>query len=247
VEQAEYARTAEAEESHFWFRELRWIWRGLTPAKRRETPHAGRALDAGCGTGGNLRVLEAAGPAFGVDIAATALAIARGKTSSPLVRASITSLPFRSGSFGLVLSTDVIYHMDVGDDVAALREIRRILRPGGTVILNVPAFEALRSAHDRAVHTARRYNRGMLRDRLQAAGLVPRRILYWNTLLLPPAALVRLARRGGSGRSDITKLPKALNGTLSAIARLDSLLALAGVLPFGLSIAASAIREPREP
>jgi SAM-dependent methyltransferase len=241
VEPEEYARTAAAEERHFWFRELRWIWRGLVS---RETSGArGRALDAGCGTGENLRLLEEAHRATGIDLSPLALAVARGKARSPLARATIMALPFRDESFDLILSADVIYHADVADDVAALREMRRVLKRGGFLIVNVPAFEGLRSAHDRAVHTARRYDRAMLRDRLIAAGFVPRRVIYWNALLLPIAAMVRRIRRDDSGGSDIVLLPRALNAILTAIARIDAGLALLGLFPAGLSVAAAARRE----
>lgn len=241
MEPEEYARTAAAEERHFWFRELRWIWRGL--AARGATGGELRALDAGCGTGANLRLLERDHRATGIDLSPLALARARTKARSPLARASVLSLPFRDGTFDLILCADVIYHAGVADDVAALREMRRVLRPGGTLIVNVPAFEGLRSAHDRAVHTARRYNRAMLRDRILAAGLVPRRVIYWNTLLLPLAAMVRWFRRGDSGGSDIVVLPGALNALLTAVAWTDSGLALAGILPAGLSVAAVARKE----
>jgi len=242
VEPEEYARTARAEESHFWFRELRWILGGLEKSPLSATFL--RALDAGCGTGGNLRVLQGRYRAIGIDLSPIALKIARTKTAAPLARASVLDLPFGAESFDLVLSADVIYHRDVTDDVAALRELRRVLKPGGTLLVNVPAFEGLRSAHDRAVHTARRYNRAMLRDRLIAAGLLPVRVIYWNSLLLPAAALVRLVRRSDSGGSDIISFPAPLNAILSAVARVDAALALSGLMPAGLSVAAAARREP---
>jgi SAM-dependent methyltransferase len=241
VEPEEYTRTAEAEGRHFWFRELRWIWRGLAP--RAESGFEARALDAGCGTGENLRRLEGSRRATGVDLSPLALAVARGKARSPLARATISNLPFRDESFDLILCADVIYHADVADDVAALREMRRVLKRGGSLIVNVPAFEGLRSAHDRAVHTARRYDRAMLRDRLAAAGFAPKRVLYWNSLLLPVAALVRRIRRDDPGGSDIVLLPGAVNAILTAIARIDAALALLGLFPAGLSVAAAARKE----
>jgi SAM-dependent methyltransferase len=239
MEPEEYRRTAEAEGRHFWFRELRWIWRGLLG-----TPPAGtswRVLDAGCGTGANLALLGHDHTALGIDRSMLALGLARGKASAPIACASILELPIRSASCDAILSTDVIYHREVGDDVAALREFRRVLRPGGRLVLNVPAFDSLRSAHDRAVHTARRYDRGMLTERLIAAGLQPVRVVYWNSLLLLPAVITRLLRRGSEG-SDIVIPPEPLNALLTAAGRLDAVLALAGVFPAGLSVAALARR-----
>jgi hypothetical protein len=111
------------------------------------------------------------------------------------------------------------------------------------LVVNVPAFESLRSAHDRAVHTARRYSRPRLRKLLLDADFHPLRIIYWNGLLLAPAALVRWLRKGGGNRSDITRLPAIVNGLLRGVARLDAAVALHGWLPAGLSVAALARRE----
>jgi SAM-dependent methyltransferase len=239
VEPEEYRRTADAEGRHFWFRELRWIWRGLLGSP----PPGGawRILDAGCGTGANLALLGRDHAALGIDRSRLALDFARTKASAPIACASILAIPIRSASCDAILSTDVIYHRDVGDDVAALREFHRVLRPGGRLVLNVPAFDSLRSAHDRAVHTARRYNRRMLRERLTAAGLEPVRVLYWNSLLLLPAIATRILRRGGEG-SDIVTPPEPLNAILTAAGRIDATLALAGLFPAGLSVAALARR-----
>jgi SAM-dependent methyltransferase len=239
VEPEEYRRTADAEDHHFWFRELRWIWQGLLG--RPAPGETWRILDAGCGTGANMRAIESRHTVIGIDRSRLALDIACTKTKSPLACASILALPFRPGSFDAAISTDVIYHRDVGDDVAALREIRRVLKPGGRLVVNVPAFDSLRSAHDRAVHTARRYRRGMLRERLGAAGFHPVRTVYWNSILLLPAIAARLIRRGGEG-SDIHTPPEPVNAMLSAVGRVDATLALAGLFPAGLSIAAFARR-----
>lgn len=267
MEPEEYGRTAAAEDRHFWFREARSIWQALLqgvpepegPASR--PPGRRMVLDAGCGTGGNLRALEAAPriceshptsaewqpgspPAratIGLDLSPIALGLARTRVQSPLVRGSVLALPFREQVFDLVLCADVLYHEDVRDEFVALQEIRRVLRPGGYFCINVPAFGSLRSAHDRAMHTARRYTRGGLRTRLIRAGFVPSRVLYWNGLLFLPAVLVRLVRRGGRS-SEIGMPPPALNALLWLLARCDAALALAGLLPAGLSVAAMARR-----
>lgn len=237
-----YRDTAAAEASHFWFRELRWIWTTLL-RDGSEPAATGRLLDAGCGTGGNLGRLPAPWQGVGIDISPIALEIARGRVATPLVRGSIGALPFRDRSLHAVLCLDVIYHRAVEDDLDALREIRRILAPGGIAVINVPAFESLRSAHDEAVHTARRYDRGVLKERLNRADLEPLRIVYWNGILLPAAAIVRRLRRGGEMKSDISRPPAPINALLSAIGWIDSRLALAGFLPAGLSVIALARRR----
>ncbi len=239
-----YRETAGAEGSHFWFRELRWIWTRLLRAGAKTSASEGSLLlDAGCGTGGNLGRLPATWRAVGIDRSPIALGFARERVGSPLVQGSITALPFRDRSVRAAICLDVIYHRAVEDDVAALREIRRVLEPGGVAVINVPAFESLRSSHDEAVHTARRYDREMLSRQIRRADLDPLRVLYWNGLLLPVSAFVRLARRGKAVKSDISLPPEPLNALLSGIGWIDSRLALAGLLPAGLSVVALARRR----
>ena len=242
MEPEEYGRTARAERDLWWFRELREVWTGLL---ERAGCGEGPILDAGCGTGANLAEL-ARSPRrrpVGLDLHPLALLHARRATPAPLVRGSVEHLPFADRTFAAVVCTDVLYHAGVESDARALCEIRRVLRPGGMVVLNLPAFEALRSAHDRAVHTARRYTRGRIRELLEQAGLRPIRIVHWNGLLFLPAALYRLLGRRGRTRSDLANPPAPLHAILRAIGRADAALALAGLLPFGLSIAAVARRE----
>lgn len=243
MEPREYERTAAAEDHHWWFRELRSIWEGLLRSATGGEPTSGLALDAGCGTGGNLRSLERGRSAIGIDLSPLALGLARERVSSPLTRGSVLDLPFADETFELVLCADVIYHREVADDVDALRELRRVLSPGGLLLLNVPAFDSLRSAHDRAMHTARRYSRESLSERLHDAGLEPVRLIYWNSLLFIPAVLLRWLRRDRGIRSEIVNLPKPINGFLNAVSGLDASAALKGIFPAGLSVAAVARRE----
>jgi SAM-dependent methyltransferase len=245
MEPRAYDDTAEAEQTHWWFLELRRVWRSLLEADALAREGTLKILDAGCGTGGNLRDLETGGNAVavGVDLSARALVHASRKTGFPLVRASVTALPFRDESFDAVLCTDVLYHAAVTDEAAALREMRRVLRVEGRLVLNVPAFDSVRSSHDRAMHTARRYRRAGLRRLLERAGFLPERLLYWNGILFVPAVLFRLATRRRRTGSDLGLQPGPVNDLLGAIARIDAALALRGVLPAGLSLAALARRR----
>lgn len=193
-----------------------------------------------------LRRLGRVGSAFGLDASPLALALARESTAVPLARASVSELPYRDGSFDLIVCLDVLYHRNVRSDLEALRELRRILRPGGLLLLNLPAFESLRSSHDRAIHTARRYRRAPLRRLLVEAGFRPLRASYWNTLLFPGLALVRLGRRRRTGEagSDVTPVPGALNWILGKVLDLERIWLRRRDLPFGLSLMAAAVREP---
>jgi SAM-dependent methyltransferase len=243
VEPREYERTARVEDRHWWFCELREIWAALLHRAACEPSQAFGILDAGCGTGGNLRAFGGTRHAIGLDISPLALRLARDRVDCPLLQATIDQTPLRDGIFDLVLCADVLYHSRVTDDLAALEEIRRILRPGGHLLVNVPAFDRLRSAHDRAMHTARRYTREQLVKLLVSADLVPVRVVYWNGILLGPAVLLRLLRRGKGDRSELVSLPGPINAILRRLARLDAGLATRGLLPAGLSIAALARRR----
>jgi len=274
----EYERMFALEERHWWYRALR---RRIFQALRRApwsdppkvsdpdvNPRALVCLDAGCGSGMNLRALVDRGPrqigrpieVHGFDASRLALTFAVRRGLHRLACASVEAIPWPDGSADLVLSADVIYHRGVRDDRAALREMARCLRPGGILIVNVPAFGWLRSAHDVAIHTARRYTRRMLVARLRAAGLEPVRVGYWNWLLFAPLAAVRLVRAIGRCRapstssgegdsvpaSDLGAVPAPLNALLDALLACEAALGWLPV-PAGLSLMAVARKPVGEP
>lgn len=166
-----------------------------------------------------------------------------------VARASVCDLPFASGSFDGVLSFDVIYHLGVASDQAALREAARVLRPGGWALIRVPAFDALRSEHDAAVHTRERYLLASLRDRVTAAGLVVERATYANTLLFPFAAISRLLRRPshefGKTTSDVRPASWPAQAVGSLALQMEAFALHWASFPLGLSAIVLATR-PRE-
>lgn len=263
MEPREYQTLYRQEEEYWWYRALRRLVAEEVEgalAARRAGERPPRILDAGCGTGGMLLRLEASAHGIGTptlhgtDCSRLALSLARRRGPFALSAASVDRLPYRSGSFDLIVSLDVLYHRQVTSDSAALREFARCLRPGGVVVLNLPAYEWLRSSHDAAIHTARRYHRAGLRRLLTGAGLRVERITYWNTLLFPGLAAVRLLRRharpgheNGSGpASDVRPVAAPLNRLLEEVLRLERLCLKRTDLPFGLSLLALA-EKPEDP
>jgi SAM-dependent methyltransferase len=245
VRPGEYATLFEAEEAHWWYRALRRVLRWHL---ERHLPgwRGAALLDAGCGTGGNLAQLPGPGRRVGLDRAPEALAGARRRGLASLVRGDVSALPFAAASFDAVLSMSVIYHQWVPDPGAALRELARVLRPGGLLLLDVPAFASLWSPHDEAVMTARRYTARELRPLVEGAGFEVLRTTYWNSLLFPAVWAARRFRLVASGRDlDPDERPgAATNAVLDGVMRAEAALWRRLPLPVGVSLHCVARRRP---
>ena len=227
-----YAEMAALEERHWWFRGRRAVIAALL--SRAGVAGPVRMLDAGCGTGGNLLAFGHLGEADGIDDAAEAVAVCHQRGLERVRQGSIDALPYDDGAFGLLLATDVLEHLD--DDAGALRELRRVAAPGAVLVVTVPAQPWLWSAHDEALHHRRRYRRRELVDRATLAGWTPEVVTGFNTLLLPPIALARLARRGSDG-TDHDATPPSLDRVLVRPLELEAKLVARGLdLPPGVSL-----------
>jgi SAM-dependent methyltransferase len=231
------------EDHYWWYQALRpHVARAIEPM-----PPDFSLLDAGCGTGGMLKVVRQKFPAAhltGVDHSTHALELtAARETGAKLIPASVHELPFPAESFDVVLSLDVLSHAGV-DDSLALRETFRVLRTGGRLILNVAAFDFLKGAHDCAVDVNHRYTRRQLRGRLADASFFVERSSYWNATFTPPIALARWLSRfrppEDKPRSDFRPLPGILNSMLQRIAALELSASRHVSLPFGTSLFAVA-------
>src|SRR5258708_16476611 len=186
MDASEYENIARLEAQHWWYRGMAAISLSLLASPTLQPPTL-KILDAGCGPGGMLLRLKELGQPIGVDFHPLAIAYAQKQLPKtiPLLRGSITDLPLTSNQFDLLVSFDVLYHRAVVDDGAALTEFLRMLKPGGRLLIRVPALESLRGAHDLVVHTQRRYERTALGAKLEAAGFQIQRLTYANTLLFP--------------------------------------------------------------
>ena len=237
MEASEYDNIARLEDRHWWYVGMRRIAErfvqelGLRPGAR--------ILDAGCGTGGGLRWLAAFGQTTGVDFHPLAVRYAS-QSSSRVARASIQALPFPASTFDLVTSFEVLYHLAVADDVAALRELACVLRPGGWLLARVPAHDWLRGVHDRQVHTRHRYGKQELEEKIRAAGLGLRRLTSVGLLLLPVAVLRRLTQRDEAAHTDVTLPPPVVNHALTAALAAEGRWLDRFDLPAGLSLLALA-------
>jgi SAM-dependent methyltransferase len=242
MEAAEYELMDAAEGTMWWYRALHArLLKQLLPVR-------GRILDAGCGTGGFLEVLRSRRPdleAVGLEWNESAARRAAEKSGGRVVRGSVNHVPFASGSFDAIVSADVLCHQAV-QPLVALTEFFRLLRPGGILVINLPAFEWLRSAHDRHVMTARRVTARSFAAMLVSTGFGQVRVQYWNSLLLPLMVVRRkLIARDAHAPSDVAPVSPWLNSTLHAVTVIEQRLPIS--MPAGGSVFATAVnRSKRE-
>jgi len=244
--------TFDVEERHWWYRGRRAVLEaaldGLEPL-RAQDPGAGRPriLDAGCGSGRNMVALARRGEVTGIELASQSLEAARARDVGPVLPGSLDDpLPFDEAAFDLAVALDVLEH--VADDGGALRELARVLAPGGRLLVTVPQYGWLWGEHDVLAHHHRRYTRALLLDRAAAAGLRPERVTSFNTVLLPAigaARLVQRVRRRAQPASDLGRTPQGpVNGALERILRGEAAVVRRGRnLPAGVSLLA-VLRRP---
>jgi SAM-dependent methyltransferase len=242
MEVEEYARIAAAEDEHWWYRNTRALMADLL-APWLHT--ADRILDAGCGPGGNGAWLAGHGDVTGVDLSDDALSFVRARRPATRpVRASVDRLPFANASFDVAVSITVV--TCVPDDARAVRELGRVLRPGGAVLLFEPAFASLQRAHDVTVHSLHRYRKSDLTGLVAAAGLRVRRATYAYSFLAPPAAALHVLERskvadGGDQGSDVER--RWLDRVFAPLAAAERRWLARRDLPVGTSLAVVATKD----
>lgn len=238
---AETERMAALEDGHWWYRALR---RRVVEALEESGLRDGeRVLDAGCGTGGTWKSLSARWPRLdylGFDPEPRALEAAAAAGAPRLERRGLDDGPPEGGA-AAALCLDSLYY--ARDERAALAALGAALRPGGRLIVNVPAFPAARGRHDEAVGVRRRYRRQELGSLLESAGLRVERLEYWNTALFPVALAWRALSRldAGEPRSDLSG-PSPFDAPLAGWLALEGALGRRLPMPFGLSLFALARR-----
>lgn len=233
VERTEYDLMDAAEDGMWWYRALHAeVLAALAAAAAPPGAAPGRLLDAGCGTGGflaRLRLARPGQPAAGLEYFPAAAARARAKAGVPVAVGTVNAMPFADASFTILVSLDVLCHA-AADPRRALAEMVRVLAPGGRLILNLPAFPWLASAHDAKVHNARRFTAGTARALLAGAGLADIRTRYWNALLLPlMVARRKVLARAPHHRSDVAPFPPWLDRSLHAVTVAERALSAIGI------------------
>jgi SAM-dependent methyltransferase len=179
----------------------------------------------------------------GMDFDRRACALAHAKSGCPIAAGSIDALPFAPRSFDVILSADVLSHRNVDQD-AALAELHRCLKPGGRLVLNLPAYGWLKSTHDARVHNNRRYTASGVAGLLGRHGFAEVRATYWNMLLFPLMVLRRKLLAPARGASDVMLYPAPIERLFRALLRLETMVVAAGLtLPFGGSVLVRAVKH----
>lgn len=233
------------EDHYWWFIARRRLAVALLDDASTDTA---RLLDAGCGAGALLAELAARGHAVGIDVAAPAIAITARRGPYALAQADARDLPFQAGVFDAVMLCDVLEHID--DDARALMEAARVLRPGGVVIMTLPALNLLWSDHDEALGHHRRYHPADVSRMLRAAQLSVEKTSFGLFFLFPIALILRplqrlfARRRKRPPETGIIRVPGFLNRLLIGLMDVENALIRRINLPVGISLAAVA-RKPR--
>lgn len=238
----EHRKMAEVEDVMWYYRALH---RNVAAALSAVAARGAAVLDAGCGTGGLLRALRKAERDWrlaGLDLSPVACELTRERTGALVLEGSVEQMPFGANSYEAIVSCDVL--CQVSDPVRALREFRRVIKPGGALVLTMPAFQWMYSYHDRQVGNLRRYARGELGDLLRAAGWRSVQLTYWNMLPFPLAVLRRKVFPATEGESDVYLYPPSVEGAFDRVMRFEHRwLSRGQTLPFGSSLLAVARTE----
>ena len=242
MERVVFDRMAELDQDHWWFLARRRILEALVRRVVRP-PQKAKLLEVGCGTGHNLGMLGKFGKVEASELDRCARALASKRLGRKVKEAKLPDLTmFERNGYDLIALLDVLEH--VPDDLASLRAIHMRLKPGGALLLTVPANKWMWSAHDSAHHHFRRYTRKQLKELFLRSGLEIQLLSYFNTLLFPPIALARLIGKITGKESADDRLPSGpVNAVLNRVFGFESGLIGRLPMPFGVSLVA-VVRRP---
>lgn len=231
----EYKKMYRLEIRHWWFLAKQKFITTVFPKLKQP-----QILDIGAGTGGTTKFLRQYGEVIGLEANKIAIDFAR-KRKLKIIKGSADKLPFKKNTFDVVCFFDVLYHQQI-DDVQALQEAYRVLKPGGWLIVTDCAFEFLRGPHDVAVKARERYTKSELVDKIEKAGFSVKKASYIFWLVFPLTVVKRLIDQfqakfsNKKAFSDVEAVPTIINNLLLAICNFEAKLLSYVNFPWGSSI-----------
>ena len=244
MEVAEYQNMYNAEDTHFYYVSLHKLILRLIKqyAPIKSTLNI---LDAGCGTGRLAELMSKEGSVTGIDMSDEALKFAK-ERGVKVQKASVMKLPFKDNSFDVITSIDVLYHKAVPDDAKALKELYRVLKPNGIVILRLQAIHWLTNSHDKVVHSKKRYSKREVLKKLIESGFHIEKLSYMNMSLAPLAIGQHIYQKflpSSKNHSSISETNRFINLTAAGILTAENNLLHTTNLPFGLGVIAVARKK----
>jgi SAM-dependent methyltransferase len=237
----EYHKMFEYENRYWWYRGLHELTRRcVVKFKQAKSNEELRILDAGCGTGRMMELLEGYGIVEGIDHWQEAISLCKKRGLKNVQKGDLNTWDPPADTYDVIISNDVIYISTIKDDMAVVGKFHRGLKQDGILILNLPAFKVLERKHDIAVFGVRRYRKKRMLEQLREIGFVPVRASYrlpslFFVILLQKYVVDRLSK--GDEESDLRELPSFINSFLLWMNRLENKIITAGIpLPFGSSI-----------
>lgn len=232
-----YEQMFKNELTHAWYKGTRELMVKLIESYLKEDP---KILDVGCGTGGTIKYLIDHGykNLWGIEKSPYAISFCRERKIKNVIKASINDIPFKTATFDVVICLDVLYHKGVNPQ-KSLSEIHRILKPGGILYIQEPAYNFLKSAHDKVIETERRFTAKALKNLLLSQKFKIIKITHFNIFLLPMIMLKRIKDKifqRSNYQSDVEKLPEFTNKAMFKILKLESQIIEFFNLPVGLSV-----------
>lgn len=239
MEKLEYEKMYRLEQDHWWFLGKRKIVFSMLD-KYLERNKNLKILDIGCGTGAVIKRLQSYGEVYGVDLSKDAVEFCRKRGLQNVRIGNALKLPFSNDTFDLITCLDVLYHKGISDDRAAIKELFRICKKGGTLLITDSACKSLWGRHDLAVHTRERYSKKELKEKIENAGFSIEKLSYYNFFLFLFVFIIRrldnLINKKRKARSNIEKTSFIINYSLFSILAIESILLKFTNFPFGVSI-----------
>jgi ubiquinone/menaquinone biosynthesis C-methylase UbiE len=246
MEKELFDSVAALQNEHWWFKARKSF--AMEALRQGPAGKAGPILDIGCGSGVMIDFLKDYGkPVIGIDYSEYALKLCAVGVHGVLARGTVEHLPFKDNSFGLVTSFEVLYHKQVGDDDKVIREIYRVCKKGGRILIIDSAFDFLKSKHDDFAHGVRRYTVKELSGKLKMAGFVMRKSSYLYMSIFPILCVVRAFKNifipKDKPSCDLHRAPAFINNMMIRVLRLEAVLLRKIALPFGVSVLCVAEKE----